>query len=422
MLAPESLKRLFGLFGSTPMPKGELEEVMGVGYTSKEYENYFDVVELGIEARGGNRRISPEAILIRDFDFRSLREDYILARSYLDIKFISELVNEQKEDEFGLMITDLRDLSCRSRMRILKRRVHCSLPPIRDIRIRRDTLLEDAFEGIMRIPQFKLGSKFKIVFVREVGQDIDGLTRVLFHLVAVGLSDPSFGFFRFSSDSQERLEIDPTSRFDLGMSWSLKRIWHHYTRRMRILSLYKFLGRIIGFLLLRQETFDFELLPAYFKYMLGEELELSDLGDIDPILLKSMRYLDEADDDAIKDLKIYFSAPFIGTGNKSFVHNFVPNGRNIAVTKANKERYQKLFVEWRLMKSVRPQLRLIRAGIAEVIPLTTLREYFHNSKELRLTVCGESKIVIEDWKRYTQYVGFESIEIATWFWEVFYTC
>jgi hypothetical protein len=119
-------------------------------------------------------------------------------RDYLNIKPISELVNEVSEIRIGHLVKDLETASFESRMRIFKGRVNDLW-----IIITRFMLinLDDAFRGILGIPSW-------------ANEKLNMLTKEFFDLAAMKLGDPKLDLFRYSSDSQESLEINPSSGYD----------------------------------------------------------------------------------------------------------------------------------------------------------------------------------------------------------------
>jgi hypothetical protein len=269
----------------------------------------------------------------------------------------------------------------------------------------------------MEIPPALLAQRFTVVFKGESGQDRDGITREFLHLASRALCDPSLGLFRYSSESQERLEIDPARGFNIQRPGISVKLGLKMSTRRRNLLYFRFFGRIVGLTLLYHSTLNFDLVPAYFKHIRGDMIELNDLAGIEPQLLKNIRSLDEIED--VEDLLLSFSVDGVGKRNKPVVYDLVDDGQNIPVDHTNKDSYQNRFMDWRLRKSVLPQLDAILEGIAEVIPISTLKTYFHNATELRLVISGVSRIELEDWRANTVYMEYDAKDdVIVWFWEV----
>ncbi len=91
------------------------------------------------------------------------------------------------------------------------------------------------------------------------------------------------------------------------------------------------------------------------------------------------------------------------------------NGRNVAVTEANKVEYVALITEQRLTTAIKQQIDQFLTGFHDVIPKDLIKIF--NEQELELLISGLPDIDIDDWKNNTEYQNYTaSSHQIQWFW------
>lgn len=113
--------------------------------------------------------------------------------------------------------------------------------------------------------------------------------------------------------------------------------------------------------------------------------------------------------------------PSSGCKKVSISKELKPNGGNILVTDDNKAEYLQLKLRDRMLDSIKPQLEHFLRGFYEVIPGDLLSVFDY--QELDLLMCGLQDLDLEDWKRYTEYLGEYHVagskhKVIKWFWSV----
>jgi E3 ubiquitin-protein ligase HUWE1 len=99
------------------------------------------------------------------------------------------------------------------------------------------------------------------------------------------------------------------------------------------------------------------------------------------------------------------------------VHDLTENGRNIAVTDANKFEYVNLITAHRMTNAVKDQLAALVKGFEEVVPRETIS--ILNASELELLISGTPDIDVEDLRANTEDTGFTvGSKQIQWFWDV----
>lgn len=116
--------------------------------------------------------------------------------------------------------------------------------------------------------------------------------------------------------------------------------------------------------------------------------------------------------------------------------DLIPGGRDIPVTNENKAQYveyvsnslsrcfprfvltlNRLVTEWKIQKRVEEQFNAFISGFNELIPQDLVNVF--DERELELLIGGIADIDVEDWKKHTDYRGYqESDEVIQNFWKV----
>ncbi|KAG7869242.1 hypothetical protein KL918_000787 [Ogataea parapolymorpha] len=270
------------------------------------------------------------------------------------------------------------------------------LPGQCHIKVRRDHLMEDAFRDIMRQTPEDLKKRLMIKFEGEEGLDYGGVSREFFQQLSHEMFNPFYCLFQYASSDNYTLQINPNS----GVN-------------PEHLTYFKFIGRTVGLGVFHRRFLDAFFVGAMYKMMLHKKIVLQDLESVDAEMYKSLCWMLEND---ITDV-IYetFSIEEDRFGEKVII-DLKPNGRNIEVTNENKREYVELKTEWIISKPVEAQFKAFMDGFNELIPQELVSVF--DERELELLIGGLADIDIEDWKKHTDYRGYqESDEVIQWFWK-----
>ncbi|KTF84528.1 hypothetical protein cypCar_00031118 [Cyprinus carpio] len=221
--------------------------------------------------------------------------------------------------------------------------------------IRRDHLLEDAFNQIMCYSRKDLQrSRLYVSFVGEEGLDYSGPSREFFFLVSRELFNPYYGLFEYSANDTYTVQISPMSAFvDNHHEW------------------FRFSGRILGLTLIHQYLLDAFFTRPFYKGLLRILCDLSDL-----------EFLDEEFHQK-RELK--------------------PGGTGITVSDKNKKEYIERMVKWRIERGVAQQTESLVRGFYEVVDIRLVSVF--DARELELVIAGTAEIDLADWRNNTEYRG-----------------
>ncbi|CAL8289403.1 unnamed protein product [Lota lota] len=263
--------------------------------------------------------------------------------------------------------------------------------------IRRDHLLEDAFNQIMCYSRKDLQrSKLYVSFVGEEGLDYSGPSREFFFLVSRELFNPYYGLFEYSANDTYTVQISPMSAFvDNHHEW------------------FRFSGRILGLALIHQYLLDAFFTRPFYKGLLRIPCELSDLEFLDEEFHQSLQWMKDNDIEDMLDLTFTVNEEVFGQITE---RELKVGGANIAVTEKNKKEYIEQTVKWRIERGVVQQTESLVRGFYEVVDARLVSVF--DARELELVIAGTAEIDLADWRNNTEYRGgyHDNHIVIRWFW------
>ncbi|XP_051564116.1 E3 ubiquitin-protein ligase HECW2-like isoform X2 [Myxocyprinus asiaticus] len=220
--------------------------------------------------------------------------------------------------------------------------------------IRRDHLLEDAFNQIMCFSRKDLQrSKLYIRFVGEEGLDYSGPSREFFFLVSRELYNPYYGLFEYSANDTYTVQISPMSAFvDNHHEW------------------FRFSGRILGLALIHQYLLDAFFTRPFYKGLLRIPCDLSDLEFLDEEFHQSLQWMKDNDIEDMLDLTFTVNEEVFGQTHVA----------------------------------------------AQVVDVRLVSVF--DARELELVIAGTAEIDLSDWRNNTEYRGgyHDNHIVIRWFW------
>ncbi|KAK2905039.1 hypothetical protein Q8A67_006838 [Cirrhinus molitorella] len=263
--------------------------------------------------------------------------------------------------------------------------------------IRRDHLLEDAFNQIMCYSRKDLQrSRLYVSFVGEEGLDYSGPSREFFFLVSRELFNPYYGLFEYSANDTYTVQISPMSAFvDNHHEW------------------FRFSGRILGLALIHQYLLDAFFTRPFYKGLLRIPCDLSDLEFLDEEFHQSLQWMKDNDIEDMLDLTFTVNEEVFGQITE---RELKPGGSGIPVSDKNKKEYIERMVKWRIERGVAQQTESLVRGFYEVVDVRLVSVF--DARELELVIAGTAEIDLADWRNNTEYRGgyHDNHIVIRWFW------
>ncbi|RHZ57637.1 hypothetical protein CDV55_100587 [Aspergillus turcosus] len=265
------------------------------------------------------------------------------------------------------------------------------------VKVRRNNIFEDSYAEIMRQSASDLKKRLMIKFDGEDGLDYGGLSREFFFLLSHEMFNPFYCLFEYSAHDNYTLQINP-----------------HSGVNPEHLNYFKFIGRVVGLAIFHRRFLDSFFIGAFYKMMLRKKVSLQDMEGVDEDLHRNLTWTLENDIDGI--LELTFSVDDEKFGERRTI-DLKPGGRDIPVTNENKAEYVELVTEWKIVKRVEEQFNAFMSGFNELIPADLVNVF--DERELELLIGGIADIDVDDWKKHTDYRGYqESDEVIQNFWKV----
>ncbi|XP_048484424.1 E3 ubiquitin-protein ligase Su(dx) isoform X1 [Plutella xylostella] len=272
-----------------------------------------------------------------------------------------------------------------------------ALPSHIKITLSRQTLFEDSYHQIMRLPAYELRRRLYIIFRGEEGLDYGGVSREWFFLLSHEVLNPMYCLFEYANKNNYSLQINPAS----------------YVNPDHLLY-FKFIGRFIAMALYHGRFIYSGFTMPFYKRMLNKKLTMKDIESIDPEFYNSLVWIRDNNIDEC-GLEMWYSVDFEVLG-QVIHHELKPAGDKERVCEANKEQYIQLVTQWRMTRGIEEQTAAFLEGFNEVVPLEWLK-YF-DERELELMLCGMQEVDVDDWQRSTIYRHYtRSSKQVLWFWQ-----
>lgn len=206
-----------------------------------------------------------------------------------------------------------------------------ALPSHIKITVTRQTLFDDSYHQIMRLPAYELRRRLYIIFRGEEGLDYGGVSREWFFLLSHEVLNPMYCLFEYANKNNYSLQINPASYVN-----------------PEYLQYFKFIGRFIAMALYHGKFIYSGFTMPFYKRMLNKKLTTKDIESIDPEFYSSLIWVRDNNIDEC-GLELWFSVDFEVLGQ--IIHQELKDdGDKVKVSEENKEEYIALMTEWRMTR------------------------------------------------------------------------
>jgi ubiquitin-protein ligase E3 C len=256
-------------------------------------------------------------------------------------------------------------------------------------RIRRDHILEDAYNQMSALSEDDLRSSIRVTFVNELGVEeagIDGggIFKDFMEKITRAAFDVQYGLFKETADHM--LYPNPGS----GMIHE------------QHLQFFHFLGSLLAKAMFEGILVDIPFATFFLSKLKQKYNYLNDLPSLDPELYRHLIFLKRYKGD-ISDLELYFVILNNEYGERT-EEELLPGGQDMRVTNENVITFIHLVSNHRLNFQIRQQSSHFLRGFQQLIPKEWIDMF--NEHELQVLISGSvDSLDIDDLRNNTNYAG-----------------
>jgi ubiquitin-protein ligase E3 C len=271
-------------------------------------------------------------------------------------------------------------------------------------KIRRNRLLEDAFDQLSLLSEEDLKGPIRVSFINEHGEEeagIDGggIFKDFMENITRAAFDVQYGLFKETAD--HLLYPNPAS----GLVHELHLQYFH------------FLGSLLGKAMYEGILVDLPFATFFLSKLKQKYNFLNDLPSLDPELYRHLLFLKHYNGD-IAELELYFVIVNNEYGEQC-EEELLPGGRDMRVTNDNVITFIHLVANHRLNYQIRAQSTHFLRGFQQLIPKDWIDMF--NEHEIQVLISGSlESLDIDDLRSNTNYsAGYHpDHEVIEMFWEV----
>lgn len=266
------------------------------------------------------------------------------------------------------------------------------------LRVRRGHLLEDALSEVSRQRPRDLYKPLRVHFIGEDGVDAGGVKKEFFQLLMAELLCPDYGMLVFQQESGTYWFNPATLESD---------------------NEFLLLGLMVGLAVYNGVLLDLPLPLALYRKILGQEVKLRDLEDMQPTLGRSLRQLLQYEGPgSVADVFCQTFSVEVPYPGETRVAELCPGGEERPVTEDNRREFVDSYVEWFMSKSIHRQFEAFAKGFLMLCGGPALQLF--SATELERLVCGSPCLDFDALIKSARYEGGYSPDhrVVQWLWEV----
>ena len=262
----------------------------------------------------------------------------------------------------------------------------------------RSNLIQSTMESIGHLSRTELRKPLKVKFKGEKGVDAGGVQKEFFQVILQNLFDPEFDlvYSMFSYNESTRLfyfspdTLEPPVQFEL-------------------------VGIILGLAIFNSVILDVQFPKIIFNRLMGANVELLHLKDLDPAMYNGLLQLLSCEDAC--ETCLTFETTRTTLFGEVVTEELMEGGSDIEVTNDNRDEYVRLYLKQKLVTCVKTSFDAFKRGFYKVCDCEVL-DWF-NADEVELLICGSPTLDFESLREGTRYDGYNPEDrVVKDFWEV----
>eukprot|EP00803_Ostreobium_quekettii_P007034 evm.model.scf_2582.1 EVM.evm.TU.scf_2582.1 scf_2582:2859-15247(+) len=266
------------------------------------------------------------------------------------------------------------------------------------LRIRRNHLTEDALDEIARQHRKDLFKPLRVHFIGEEGIDAGGVKKEFFQILVEKLLSVDYGMLAYQPESRTY--------------WFNPMSLEHEDEFLLI-------GLVVGLAVYNGVLLDFPLPMALYKKLIGMDVGLREMEEMQPTVGKSLKQLLQYEGPgSIADVFYQSFSIDVNMFGEVKTIPLKPNGEDEMVTEENRREYTDLYVDYVLNKAVHNHFEAFSKGFRTICGGPAI--HLFNAQELERLVCGNPFLDFEALERNARYEGGFKVEspAVRWLWEI----
>ncbi|CDH49286.1 ubiquitin-protein ligase e3a [Lichtheimia corymbifera JMRC:FSU:9682] len=265
--------------------------------------------------------------------------------------------------------------------------------------IRREHIISDTLHQLEQKTIHDLKKQLRVQFVGEEGVDEGGVQKEFFQLIIRDLFDPKYGMFTMNEES--RLYWFTPNPSQTGENTAE----------------FKLAGLLLALAVYNSVILDLHLPLALYKKLMGVEVGLEDLKQLDPSLARGLERLLLFEGDVQAEFERSFQVDMETFGHV-FTVDLKPMGGEIKLTNENKHEFVDLYAKFILNESIQKEFDAFREGFELLCHDNAINIF--RPEEIEQLICGSSDLDFEALEKSTVYDGgwTKDSPIIRHFWEI----
>lgn len=143
---------------------------------------------------------------------------------------------------------------------------------------------------------------------------------------------------------------------------------------------FELIGTLLGLAIYNSVLLDLSFPTIVYKKLTGQDATLEDLKEIEPDLFNTLNNISKMED-GFENLFMTMSISYDNFGLEE-IFELVPGGKDIPLTRENRDQFVEKYVDWYFNSSIEKQYRPFHRGFFKVISKESIRVR-HNFKILK---------------------------------------
>lgn len=267
------------------------------------------------------------------------------------------------------------------------------------LEVRREWIIPDTLAQLEAKTGYDLKKQLKVRFIGEEAIDEGGVQKEFFQLVMRELFDKKYGMF--SSYCTKKSTTNLPNQCDQAYYYS----WFPFIREPEeaLLGEYALVGKLLGLAIYNSVILDVSFPKCLYRKLLGLDVGLEDLKDLDPLMHRSLSQLLACKEEEFESFGIEtFSCMLEGIDESKHWIELKEQGGQLPLQWSDRHEWVSLYVDMLLSRSISQQFASFKKGFDSLCSDTALSTLFR-PEEVEELICGCPCLSFDELEQVAQY-------------------